>query len=182
MPATPNYGFIYPTPGTEEDTWGAILNTLFIDVDEELKRVEDSIPSGGGSSHHQVFQEFLPASQQATQDADIVTNAVLYYNMDVTGAPGLTLDLRGTLPAGKAVRATIIVEISTTQFPTTFRIRAGDFALLLWEKRTSGVPSRGTGDVSSDPRTGPKRMFVNILAWMGSAGQTAYVNFDTESL
>lgn len=41
MPATANYGWIYPTEGGDIGTWDTILNTLFIDADVDVKAVED---------------------------------------------------------------------------------------------------------------------------------------------
>lgn len=42
MGTTPNYGWIYPTVGADLDDWGDILNTMFGDIDTDLKAVSDA--------------------------------------------------------------------------------------------------------------------------------------------
>jgi hypothetical protein len=39
---TVNYGWIYPDPFTEEDTWATLLNQIFVDIDVDLKAVADA--------------------------------------------------------------------------------------------------------------------------------------------
>lgn len=41
---TTNYGWEKPTPGADEDIWGDLLNTVFDDIDADLKSVQDSLP------------------------------------------------------------------------------------------------------------------------------------------
>jgi hypothetical protein len=53
MPTTTNYGWTYPTDGGSLDAWGGICNTLFVDVDADLKALADldaaKLPLAGGT-------------------------------------------------------------------------------------------------------------------------------------
>lgn len=53
MPNTTNYSWVMPTDGGSSDAWGSILNTLFSDIDNQMKVVADAanakLPSAGGT-------------------------------------------------------------------------------------------------------------------------------------
>lgn len=53
MPSTANYSWATPVVGGSSGTWGTILNTLFDDVDTDLKAVSDvadaAMPTAGGT-------------------------------------------------------------------------------------------------------------------------------------
>lgn len=46
MANTPNFGWTKPTVGGSGATWGTIENTLFDDIDADLKTVADSVKAG----------------------------------------------------------------------------------------------------------------------------------------
>ena len=50
MPTTANYGWTTPTPGGSNGAWGTLLNTVFTEIDADLKAVSDAVASGGASS------------------------------------------------------------------------------------------------------------------------------------
>lgn len=98
MAATTNYSWTYPTVGADLDTWGGILNTAFIDIDADLKTVDNlavaALPKSGGTMTGKI-----------TLDAD--PTAVLHAatKQYVDAAAALKLNLAGGTMTGPLVAA-----------------------------------------------------------------------------
>lgn len=110
MAATVNYSWTYPTVGADVDTWGGILNTLFIDADADLFAVQGTadgaLQRAGGTMTGDIIlagdptNVLHPATKQYVDAADVL-------KLDLAGG-----EMGGTLLAKQAYTAPVVDTIA----------------------------------------------------------------------
>lgn len=105
MPNTPNYTWVMPTDGGSADVWGDILNTLFLDIDTDLKAVSDNADSrllkAGGTMTGRLDGQTITAALEAKGSVSgAVSLAVGSYQGFTATIGGATTFTFATAPAG----------------------------------------------------------------------------------
>lgn len=114
---TANYAFKKPTDGNDDDAWGPRLNENFDDIDTELKAVSDvadqaaidaaaALAAVGGAAQMDILEDVQSGGDSTlayTLQGSSNFASVIRNSSSVT-----TIEFTSTLPAGKAVKKTIV--------------------------------------------------------------------------
>jgi hypothetical protein len=120
---TTNYGWLYPDDGTEEDTWGPILNTLFEDVDNEVFDIDGrvtTLETGGATA------EIIQSSGSGTLDLA----AGRHFQVTVSTGGVVTATMTG-LPTSdlEVIESTVIFLVSGAGGTPVLAVDSG---VLIW--------------------------------------------------
>jgi hypothetical protein len=182
---TDNYGWLVPDVGTEEDTYGPIVNQIFEDIDADLKAVFDAI-AGAGAVVDAPNLGAASADGDFTIPYDISASRFAEVTCDRAGSPGLTVTATGGAALGsneKAMEGTLIVLFSGSQVGTlgaqvTFNLDSS-FDVMYWN--ANGVA--GVGPVTPAPVIKSGYLVVHYRAIRRSTGtKVLYLTFEAFKL
>lgn len=125
MPNTTNYAWVMPTDGGSADVWGDILNTLFEDIDAQMKIVADAgdtkLPKAGGTMTGAITATTMTTPVTALGSVSGSTNLNLtlghFFTLTCSGAVSLVLQ-NPTAGVGAGVIVYITNGVAGVTHPT----------------------------------------------------------------
>ena len=125
MPNTTNYTWVMPTDGGSADVWGDILNTLFQDIDDQMKIVADAgdtkLPKAGGTMTGNIHATTMTTPVTALGSVSGSTNLDLtlghFFTLTCSGATSLVLQ-NPTAGVGHGVVVYITNGVAGVTHPT----------------------------------------------------------------